>query len=118
VLAHTEPADPVQEIGASGCEISIDSTHKIVALDDRNWGYQIKKGATWTNAAYFCNCRTMLQSISRRMIDEHLKAMEGFGFNQLENKLDAVESNITKLLQKAIDESIARKREEAIANQE
>lgn len=99
-----QTADSSEEDGSGKCVIAIDETHRIIALDDKNWAYQKKGGATWMTTAYFNNCPNIVQSIARKMIEEKLKALDGFDFRDLERKVLEAEQHLADLIQQGMME--------------
>ncbi len=98
-----EDSPEEEEVHSKGCEVIIDDTHKLTALDDKNWGYQIRKASgIWSTVSYFGNSVAMVSSLARRMIDEQWKTSDSFDIHQLEQKLKEMEARITQLLRTAM----------------
>jgi hypothetical protein len=92
-------------ISKASCEIIINERHKIVALDRHNWGYMFQRDSgTWSVNAYFDSTRSMLKSVSRKIIDDEIKGMESFNITELINKIDQAENRIANLLYDLVKE--------------
>ncbi len=90
-------------VSSKGCEVVIDETRKLVALDDKNWGYQVRRNSgTWSTVAYFGNSMAMVSAVARRMIDEEWKMSDGFDISQVTHQLKDMEARITQLLRTAM----------------
>lgn len=88
-----------------GCEIVVDESHRVVALDDKNWGYQVRHGKTWQNIAYFSNSGEMVRGIARKVIDNNIKgSVESIDFSQLEQRICEAETRIAELIKSAMVE--------------
>lgn len=88
-----------------GCEIVVDESHRVVALDDKNWGYQVRHGKTWQNIAYFSNSGEMVRGIARKVIDNNIKgSVESIDFSQLEQRICEAETRIADHLKAAMIE--------------
>lgn len=104
VTPEAQTIEVSEDDGSSKCEIVIDETRRIVALDDKNWAYQKKGGSSWMTTAYFNNCSNMVQSISRKMIEEKLKTLESFDFVDLEQKVREAELHLAGIIQQSMME--------------
>jgi len=105
VVEDSEVEDSSSDSYTKGCEIVIDASHRIVALDEKNWGYQIRYGKTWQNTAYFGNSGDMVRGIARRIVDNHIKEFAGsISFSQLEQSLSEAETHITEVIKSAMVE--------------
>lgn len=105
VVEDSEVEDSSGDSYTKGCEIVIDASHRIVALDEKNWGYQIRYGKTWQSTAYFGNSGDMVRGIARRIVDNHIKDFAGsIDFSQLEQKLSEAEAHITEVIKSAMVE--------------
>ena len=105
VVVEDSEVEDSSDSFTKGCEIVIDASHRIVALDEKNWGYQIRYGKTWQNTAYFGNSGDMVRGIARRIADNHIKEFAGsISFSQLEQKLSEAETRITEVIKSAMVE--------------
>jgi hypothetical protein len=105
VTAPTSAADRGDEVEVPwGCEIVIDDSHRIVALDDKNWGYQKRGTGAWANAAYFGNSIEMVHGIALRIVDDNLKLPDSIDISQFGKKIVEAESRIMERLRLAMVE--------------
>jgi hypothetical protein len=86
------------------CQIVISERRVLVSEDHRNWKLLLKKSPTsgWVTDGYYGSTDQMLKALSRKLVDDELRNMNGFTIAQLAEKLDEAVSNITGMLSQAM----------------
>lgn len=102
----TNAENSTEELENDSCEIILNTTSKITALDKYNWGLQTKKeSGHWTTDAYFGTTYNALRIIARKIINREIQDMDNFNIDELSKQILKAEKNIASKLDMLINQS-------------